>query len=266
ARELTTAGTRLALDVPLAAAWQSVAPRECLVPNGVATLGFALPAALAAAMAHDDARVVAIGAAAGFAAVAGEWPTAARLGPPAWVAERLGRADVRIIDLSDAEGYARGHIPGAVHLDFTDTRPQASEGVFRAPTAEEGRRLFARLGITPDTTVILYDDEGGLHAAWLFLVLDVLGHPRVSVLDGGSQRWRAAGGATADVRRARDHTGQDRRHLLPDASPRGAHLLRAAPARLSARRRLRRLVGRVGQPPRPADRAVSGGSAGPHRS
>src|SRR5207247_1261069 len=97
---------------------------------------------------------------------------------PAWVAERLGRADVRIIDLSDAEDYARGHIPGAVHLDVTDTRPQASEGVFRAPTAEEGRRLFARLGITPDTTVILYDDEGGLHAAWLFLVLDVLGHLR----------------------------------------------------------------------------------------
>src|SRR5439155_19638659 len=87
----------------------------------------------------------------------------------------------------------------------TDTRPQASEGVFRAPTAEEGRRLCARLGITPDTTVILYDDEGGLHAAWLFLVLDVLGHPRVSVLDGGSQRWRAGGGAwTTDVPRRSD--------------------------------------------------------------
>src|SRR2546428_10282030 len=122
---------------------------------------------------------------------------------PAWVAERLGRADVRIVDLSDAEDYAKGHIPGAVHLDFTETRMQATDGVFRAPTAEEGRRLFARLGITPDTTVVLYDDEGGLHAAWLFLVLDVLGHPRVSVLDGGSQRWRAGGGAwTTDVPRA----------------------------------------------------------------
>jgi thiosulfate/3-mercaptopyruvate sulfurtransferase len=80
---------------------------------------------------------------------------------------------------------------------------QASEGVFRVPTAEEGRRLFATLGLTPDTTVVLYDDEGGLHAAWLFLVLDVLGHQRVSVLDGGSQRWRAGGGAwTKDVPRA----------------------------------------------------------------
>ena len=114
---------------------------------------------------------------------------------PAWLAERLGRADVRIVDLSDAEDYARGHIPGAVHLDLAETRAQASEGVFRVPTAEEGRRLMTQLGITPETTVVLYDDEGSLHAAWLFLVLDVLGHARVSVLDGGAKRWRAGGGA-----------------------------------------------------------------------
>src|SRR3989442_9667671 len=86
---------------------------------------------------------------------------------PAWVAERLGRADVPIVDLSYAEDYAKGHIPGAVHLDFTETRMQATDGVFRAPTAEEGPPLFARLGVTPDTTVVLYDDEGGLHAALL---------------------------------------------------------------------------------------------------
>ena len=133
-------------------------------------------------------------------ALAGDAPL---LVTPAWLAERLGRADVRIVDLSDAEDYAKGHIPGALHLDIGETRMQASEGVFRVPTPEEGRRLFARLGITPDTTVVLYDDEGGLHAAWLFLVLDVLGHPRVSVLDGGSQRWRAGGGAwTTEVPRA----------------------------------------------------------------
>jgi thiosulfate/3-mercaptopyruvate sulfurtransferase len=124
-------------------------------------------------------------------ALAGDHPL---LITPAWLAERLGRADVRIVDLSDVDDYAKGHIPGALHLDLADARMQASEGVFRLPTAEEGRRLLAQLGITPDTTVVLYDD-GGLHAAWLFLVLDVLGHPRVSVLDGGSQRWRAGGGA-----------------------------------------------------------------------
>src|SRR5438094_6256699 len=125
-------------------------------------------------------------------ALAGDHPL---LVTPAWLAERLGRADVRIVDLSDAEDYAGGHIPGAMHLDVAETRAQASEGVFRVPTAEEGRRLMTQLGITPETTVVLYDDEGSLHAAWLFLVLDVLGHARVSVLDGGAQRWRAGGGA-----------------------------------------------------------------------
>jgi acetolactate synthase-1/2/3 large subunit len=82
ARDMTPAGTILALDVPLADAWPAVTPRECLVPNGVATLGFALPAALAAALARDGTRVVAIGAAAGFDAMAAEWSTAARIGAP----------------------------------------------------------------------------------------------------------------------------------------------------------------------------------------
>jgi acetolactate synthase-1/2/3 large subunit len=81
-REATPAGTLLALDVPLADAWQAVAPRELLIPNGVATLGFALPAALAAALAREDRRVVAIGAASGIVAMAGELETAARLGSP----------------------------------------------------------------------------------------------------------------------------------------------------------------------------------------
>ena len=80
AREMTPAGTILALDVPLADAWQSVAPRECLIPNGVATHGFTLPAAVAAALARAPARVIAIGAAAGFAATPSEWPTVMRLG------------------------------------------------------------------------------------------------------------------------------------------------------------------------------------------
>jgi len=119
---------------------------------------------------------------------------------PTWLAERLGQPGVRVIDVSDPEDYAHGHIPGAVHFDIADARMKTPEGVFRMPTAHEGRRLLARLGITPETAVVLYDDEGGLDAAWLFLVLDVLGQPRVSMLDGGSQRWRAAGGVWTNER------------------------------------------------------------------
>jgi thiosulfate/3-mercaptopyruvate sulfurtransferase len=153
-------------------------------------------------------------------AVAAEHPL---LVTPAWLAERLGRPDVRIVDVSEAEEYARGHIPGALHFDFTEARLQESKGVFRVPTAEEGGPLLTRLGIAPDTTVVIYDDEGGLHAAWLFLVLDVLGHPRVAVLDGGSPRWRAGGGAwTTEVPRAVRPVG------TPDVRPDAGRVADAA--------------------------------------
>jgi acetolactate synthase-1/2/3 large subunit len=81
-REATPAGTIATLDSPLADAWQSVAPRELLIPNGAATTGFALPAAIAAALAREDARVVAIGSISGVAAMAGDLTTITRLGLP----------------------------------------------------------------------------------------------------------------------------------------------------------------------------------------
>jgi len=44
------------LDV--AVGWHAVAPREFLVSHGLATAGFALPAAVAAHLVHPDRRVV----------------------------------------------------------------------------------------------------------------------------------------------------------------------------------------------------------------
>jgi len=76
---------------------------------------------------------------------------------------------------------------------------------------------MTQLGIMPETTVVLYDDEGSLQAARLFLVLDVLGHARVSVLDGGAQRWRAGGGAwTTTVPPAPASSGVSTPHVSAD--------------------------------------------------
>ena len=106
---------------------------------------------------------------------------------------RQGR-DVRILDVVDDVGaYRKGHIPGAVHVDLDDTRVGVTGGASRLPTADEASRLLGRLGLTPDTRVVIYDDGGALNAAWLFFVLDALGHPHVAILDGGAPAWRRAG-------------------------------------------------------------------------
>ena len=137
AREMTPAGTVLALDVPLTDAWASVNPRECLIPNGVATLGFALPAALAAALARDDTRIVAIGAAAGFDAMAAEWATAVRLGAPI-VAVALNHAGAT--DVATA--------PRAAGIDVVSAADEAS---FRA-AFERGWRARAATVIDAHVT------------------------------------------------------------------------------------------------------------------
>jgi thiosulfate/3-mercaptopyruvate sulfurtransferase len=112
-----------------------------------------------------------------------------------WLRDRLGAPDLRIVDMTtEPEDYRRGHVPGAVYLHVNDARIAVPEGGFRLPTREESARLLASLGITPSTVVVAYDDAGGLHASRLFFTLEVLGHPRAAILDGGSQRWRAAGG------------------------------------------------------------------------
>jgi thiosulfate/3-mercaptopyruvate sulfurtransferase len=41
--------------------------------------------------------------------------------------------------------------------------------------------------------VVIYDDSGGLHASRLFFTLEVLGHEKAAILDGGIQAWRRAG-------------------------------------------------------------------------
>lgn len=101
--------------------------------------------------------------------------------------------DLRIIDMADdVADYRRGHVPGAVHLDIDKARLAVPGRGYRVPTADEGARLLGALGLTPDMRVVIYDDAGGLNAAWLFYVLETLGHTRVALLDGGIAAWRRA--------------------------------------------------------------------------
>ncbi|HEY2992855.1 MAG TPA: sulfurtransferase [Methylomirabilota bacterium] len=120
-----------------------------------------------------------------------------------WLREQLGAPDLRIVDMqSGAADYRQGHIPGAVYLDVDDARVKVPAGGYRLPNPDEMQRLLARLGIGRDTRVVIYDDSQGLDAARLFFTLDVYGIRHVAILDGGSARWRATGGAwTADVPR-----------------------------------------------------------------
>ncbi len=105
----------------------------------------------------------------------------------------LGDPVVRIIDLSDRDRHAKGHVPGALHLEYARLLRQDPPAMGLLPDPEHLGQLFSRLGLTPDTYVIAYDDAGGGKASRLLWTLAVVGHRRYALLDGGLQGWVADG-------------------------------------------------------------------------
>ncbi len=111
---------------------------------------------------------------------------------PEALAERLGDSNLCIIDLCTTENYAAGHIPGALHLDYPQIVRKQEPVMGLLPEAEDFGRLLGQLGITPQTEIIAYDDEGGGKAARLIYTLAVAGHGVMKLLNGGLQAWSAA--------------------------------------------------------------------------
>lgn len=52
--------------------------------------------------------------------------------------------------------------------------------------------FLGRSGITPETFVVAYDDQSGAIAARLWWMLQWIGHPQCSLLNGGLKAWTAA--------------------------------------------------------------------------
>lgn len=114
---------------------------------------------------------------------------------PEQVEPYLHDANVLLVDLCDPASYAAGHIPGAVHLDYADLVRIDPPAMGLLPTEAQLGEVLSRIGLTPERHVIAYDEEGNGRAGRLLWTLAVLGHERVSLLNGGIHAWDAAGGA-----------------------------------------------------------------------
>lgn len=107
-----------------------------------------------------------------------------------WLAQNLGRPDVRVIEVSVNPGlYERAHIPGAVnfswHSDLNDKLRRDIVG------KQDFEKLLSRAGVKDDTTVVLYGDTNNWFAAWGAWVFDIYGVKNVKLLDGGRKKWEA---------------------------------------------------------------------------
>jgi len=111
-----------------------------------------------------------------------------------WLYDNIDDPDLRIIDLrSSAMLFLEGHIPGATFVEIDQLRREfgGARGVLK--TIKVVEKFFGSFGIDHDTHVIMYDDNNGLNASYLFWVLDYMGHEKMSVLNGGYAKWIAEG-------------------------------------------------------------------------
>ena len=159
----------------------------------------------------------------------------------AWLEDHLADPDLRVIEvcsLRDDKTYHEGHIPDAMWVYWKSVCWHETDREFVTPMAMA--QLFGGMGISPQSTVVLYGDpvQYGSYAFWAFTMA---GHPNLRLLDGGRRKWVMEGrplsrnvprfpgvGYPAPVgtssmrvgrRNVRDNLRQPRRLLLDLRSP-----------------------------------------------
>jgi thiosulfate/3-mercaptopyruvate sulfurtransferase len=113
-----------------------------------------------------------------------------------WLADQLGRPELRILDVrwrpdnSGAAAHAAGHIPGAVHLDWRAELVDNGTGdALLLAGPDQVAQAMARAGVADGSTVVVYDDTIGLYAARVWWTLQAYGFESARILDGGYPAW-----------------------------------------------------------------------------
>ena len=103
--------------------------------------------------------------------------------------QQLDNDQLIIIDLGQAKTYQQCHIPNAIHFDYSALIQPKPPAMGAVPEPQKLAQIFGQLGITDDTHVIAYDDEGGAKAGRFLWSLAYLGHQKNYWLNGGLHAW-----------------------------------------------------------------------------
>jgi thiosulfate/3-mercaptopyruvate sulfurtransferase len=160
---------------------------------------------------------------------------------PEWLEEHRDQvvlADVRwyLDGRSGRDGYRKAHLPGAVFVDLEQWLagdPTSGRGRHPLPDPETFARGMSLVGIGDDSTVVAYDDQGGVIAARLVWMLRATGHD-AACLDGALSSYGSALDTTEPGVEARHFTARpwpkERLATIDDATDPSQVVIDARPA------------------------------------
>ena len=105
-----------------------------------------------------------------------------------WVAEHLDDDSVVLIEVDeDTSAYEKGHIAGAIKLDWKQDLQDPVRRDF--VNQEQFGALLSSRGVSNDDTVVLYGGNNNWFAAYAYWYFKLYGHGDVRLLDGGRKKW-----------------------------------------------------------------------------
>lgn len=105
-----------------------------------------------------------------------------------WIAQRLDDPTVAAIEVDeDTAAFEKGHIPGAVSLDWESELHAKPRRDFVSGDALV--ELFASKGVSSDQTIVLYGGNNNWFAAYAYWLCRYRGIDNVALLDGGRIKW-----------------------------------------------------------------------------
>lgn len=114
---------------------------------------------------------------------------------PTELAEFMKGEPVVLIDTRDAAHFAEAHIPGAVNIREVFTFLAMSTPAGEAELTAKFAEAFGAAGLSGAETAVIYEQSmntGFGQSCRGYVLLRHLGYPKIKVLHGGFDAWRAA--------------------------------------------------------------------------
>ncbi len=108
-----------------------------------------------------------------------------------FLSDEPGSRNVLLVDLGSKEDYAKGHILGAIHFEYSQLIAGTKPATGKIPSMAALSSTLSNLGLKSISRVIAYDHTNGAQASRLLWTLDMVGHHDWALLDGGFEAWES---------------------------------------------------------------------------
>ncbi len=111
-----------------------------------------------------------------------------------WLKNHIDDPEIRIVDTRTNFDYGKGHIKNSVNIELSDI-VKTKDGLPAMCISRKGiEKVTSSKGIDNDTTLVAYDNFGGVFASRFLWTMEYFGHKKVGIFNGSIKSWIDEGG------------------------------------------------------------------------